>query len=41
VASFESGRRAGAVGVSGLAGPDDEALARRAIEASGLSTAAS
>jgi uncharacterized protein GlcG (DUF336 family) len=37
VAAFEGGRRAGAVGVSGLAGPDDDALARRAIEASGLS----
>jgi uncharacterized protein GlcG (DUF336 family) len=38
VAAFESGRRVGAVGVSGLPGPDDDALARRAIEASGLST---
>ena len=37
VAAFEGGRRAGAIGVSGLAGPDDDALARRAIEASGLS----
>jgi uncharacterized protein GlcG (DUF336 family) len=37
VAAFEEGRRAGAIGVSGLAGPDDDALARRAIEASGLS----
>ncbi len=38
VAAFEHGRRIGAVGVSGLPGPDDDALARRAIEASGLST---
>ena len=39
VAAFEAGRRVGAVGVSGLPGPEDDALARRAIEASGLSTA--
>ncbi len=38
VAAFEDGRRVGAVGVSGLAGPEDDALARRAIEAAGLST---
>jgi uncharacterized protein GlcG (DUF336 family) len=38
VAAFEEGRRVGAVGVSGLPGPEDDALARRAIEASGLST---
>ncbi len=38
VAAFEDGRRVGAVGVSGLPGPEDDALARRAIEASGLST---
>ena len=38
VAAFEGGRRIGAVGVSGLPGPEDDALARRAIEASGLST---
>ena len=38
VAGFDGGRRVGAVGVSGLAGPDDDALARHAIEASGLST---
>jgi len=38
VAAFEDGKRIGAVGVSGLPGPDDDALARRAIEASGLST---
>jgi len=39
VAAFDGARRVGAVGVSGLPGPDDDALARRAIEASGLSTA--
>jgi glc operon protein GlcG len=38
VAAFDGATRIGAVGVSGLAGPDDDALARRAIEASGLST---
>ena len=38
VAAFEGGRRTGAIGVSGLPGPEDDALARRAIEASGLST---
>ena len=38
VAVFEQGRRVGAVGVSGLPGPDDDALARRAIEAAGLAT---
>jgi len=37
IAVFESGRRVGAIGVSGLPGPDDDALARRAIEVSGLS----
>jgi len=36
VAAFGDGRRVGAVGVSGLAGPDDDALARRAIAAAGL-----
>jgi glc operon protein GlcG len=36
VAVFEQGRRIGAVGVSGLAGEDDEALARAAVEAAGL-----
>lgn len=41
VAAFEGAKRVGAVGVSGLPGPDDDALARRAIEASGLSTLAS
>ena len=39
VAAFDGARRVGAVGVSGLPGPDDDALARRAIEAAGLSTA--
>jgi uncharacterized protein GlcG (DUF336 family) len=38
VAVFEGGRRVGAIGVSGLPGPEDDALARRAIQASGLST---
>jgi uncharacterized protein GlcG (DUF336 family) len=36
VAAFEDGRRVGAVGVSGLPGEQDEALATRAIEAAGL-----
>jgi uncharacterized protein GlcG (DUF336 family) len=36
VAAFGDGRRVGAVGVSGLAGSDDDALARRAIAAAGL-----
>jgi glc operon protein GlcG len=36
LAVFESGRRVGAVGVSGLPGEDDEALARKAIESAGL-----
>jgi uncharacterized protein GlcG (DUF336 family) len=36
VAAFDGGRRVGAVGVSGLAGSDDDALARRAITATGL-----
>jgi len=38
VAAFEGGNRVGAIGVSGLPGPEDDALARRAIEASGLSS---
>jgi uncharacterized protein GlcG (DUF336 family) len=38
VAAFEAGRRVGAVGVSGLPGPEDDAIARHAIEAAGLST---
>ncbi len=37
VAAFEDGRRVGAVGVSGLPGPEDDELARRAIDAAGLS----
>jgi uncharacterized protein GlcG (DUF336 family) len=41
VAAFDGTRRVGAIGVSGLPGPDDDALARRAIEASGLSTSPS
>src|SRR2546422_9749350 len=36
VAAFEGGRRVGAVGVSGLPGEEDEALAIRALEAAGL-----
>jgi len=36
VAAFEDGRRVGAVGVSGLAGEDDESLAAAAIRAAGL-----
>jgi glc operon protein GlcG len=36
VAAFERGRRVGAVGVSGLAGPEDDALARRALVQAGL-----
>ena len=39
VAVFEDGRRVGAIGVSGLSGEEDDALARKAIETSGLSTA--
>ena len=35
-AAFEGARRVGAVGVSGLPGEQDEALARQAIEAAGL-----
>ena len=37
VAAFEGDRRVGALGVSGLPGEDDDALARRAIAAAGLS----
>src|SRR5579862_7194895 len=37
VAAFEDGRRVGAVGVSGLPGADDAALAAAAIESAGLS----
>jgi uncharacterized protein GlcG (DUF336 family) len=36
VAVFEEGRRIGAVGVSGLPGEDDEALAAGAIRSVGL-----
>jgi glc operon protein GlcG len=38
VAAFDGERRVGAVGVSGLPGADDAALATSAIEAAGLST---
>ena len=37
VAAFDGARRVGAVGVSGLPGADDAALATAAIEAAGLS----
>ena len=37
LAAFEHGRRVGAVGVSGLAGDEDEALARAGLEVAGLS----
>jgi glc operon protein GlcG len=40
VAAFRDEKRIGAVGVSGLAGEEDEALARSAIEAAGLRTEA-
>ncbi len=39
VAAFSDGRRVGAVGVSGLPGPEDELLAVAAIVAAGLLTA--
>jgi uncharacterized protein GlcG (DUF336 family) len=38
VAAFDGDARVGGVGVSGLAGEVDEELARRAIEAAGLSS---
>jgi glc operon protein GlcG len=38
VAAFEGDRRVGAVGVSGLPGPEDDALARQAIAAAGLAS---
>jgi uncharacterized protein GlcG (DUF336 family) len=38
VAVFDDGKRVGAIGLSGLPGPDDDALAREAIAATGLST---
>jgi glc operon protein GlcG len=41
VAAFDGGRRVGAIGVSGLPGPDDEALAIAALGAVGLATAPS
>jgi uncharacterized protein GlcG (DUF336 family) len=36
VAAFDGDLRVGAVGVSGLPGADDDAVARRAVEAAGL-----
>ena len=36
LAAFDGETRVGAVGVSGLPGEEDEALARRALEAAGL-----
>ena len=36
VAAFDGARRVGAVGVSGLPGADDDALARRALSTAGL-----
>lgn len=41
VAVFDGEERIGAVGVSGLPGVDDESLARRAVEAAGLSPGSS
>ena len=38
IAVFDEGRRIGAVGVSGLPGDEDDAIARAGIEAAGLST---
>ena len=38
LAAFDGETRVGAVGVSGLPGADDEALARAALEAAGLSS---
>ena len=38
LAAFEGERRVGAVGISGLPGEEDDALARRAVEDAGLST---
>ena len=37
VGAFDGGRKVGAVGVSGLSGKDDAALAAAAIESAGLS----
>ena len=39
VAAFDDGRRVGAIGVSGLPGPEDERLAIAAVAAAGLVTA--
>jgi uncharacterized protein GlcG (DUF336 family) len=39
VAAYDGDSRVGAIGVSGLPGPDDDVLARQAIAAAGLSTA--
>jgi uncharacterized protein GlcG (DUF336 family) len=36
VAAFDGTLRVGSVGVSGLAGPDDDSLARRALALAGL-----
>lgn len=36
IAIFESGRRVGAIGVSGLTAPEDEAIAVEAVRAGGL-----
>ena len=38
VAAFDGGARVGAVGISGLPGADDDALARKALGAAGLET---
>jgi uncharacterized protein GlcG (DUF336 family) len=38
VAAFDGDRRVGAVGISGLPGEQDDALARQALAAAGLST---
>jgi uncharacterized protein GlcG (DUF336 family) len=38
LAVFDGESRVGGVGVSGLSGEDDEALARRALEAAGLAS---
>jgi glc operon protein GlcG len=41
VAAFADGARVGAVGVSGLPGAEDDALARRALAAAGLASGSS
>jgi uncharacterized protein GlcG (DUF336 family) len=38
VAAFDGDERVGSVGISGLPGDDDDALARRALEQVGLGT---